>query len=108
MSDSKLSNAQKARIERNRQKALLLRSSRLSSRPYPQRSKDEESKEYETTSVGGSGSSSTVSLSRVVDTGGGFLLDAEEEEELSRAPRNIVELPGIQMFSKFCSSSIVT
>lgn len=104
MSESKLTNAQKARVERNRQKALLLRSSRLSNRPYPQRSKDDKSNTFEASS-GTSGSSSTVSLSRVVDTGGGFLLDVEEEEELSRAPRNIVEQPGIRAFSKFCCCS---
>ena len=32
---SKLSDAQKSRIEKNRQKALLLKKSRLASRPYP-------------------------------------------------------------------------
>ena len=31
-------------------------------------------------------SCSSKSLSRVVDTGGGFLLDAEEEQELSQPP----------------------
>jgi DNA-repair protein complementing XP-A cells len=93
MSDTKLSNAQKALIERNRQKALLLRNSRLSSRPYPQKSKDDESRTFE---VGATCSSSGVSLSRVVDTGGGFLLDAEKEEELSRPLRNVIEEPGMR------------
>lgn len=32
----KLSDAQRAKIERNRQRALLLRQARLSSRPYPE------------------------------------------------------------------------
>ncbi|XP_031553476.1 DNA repair protein complementing XP-A cells homolog [Actinia tenebrosa] len=108
MSESKLTNAQKARIERNRQKALLLRSSRLSSRPYPQRSKDDECRESEVTSSSGG---TCVSLSRVVDSGGGFLLDAEEEE-LSRAPINIVEQPapilgGHQLVCTICNKEFM-
>ncbi|XP_032218220.2 DNA repair protein complementing XP-A cells homolog [Nematostella vectensis] len=81
MSETKLSSTQRARIERNRQRALLLRSSRLSSRPYPDR---------EAKSSHGEGSGG---ISRVVDTGGGFLLDPEDEEEACGLPQNIVEDP---------------
>lgn len=99
MSDSKLTAAQKARIERNRQKALLLRSARLSNRPYPaSREKEKESASYKqnnsNSGIDRLSSCSSNSLSRVVDTGGGFLLDAEEEQELSKPPKNLVEDPG--------------
>jgi len=60
-----LSVAQKVRMERNRQRALLLRSSRLTSHPYA-------SEEAKTVHVGGS---------RVVDSGGGFFIDEDENEE---------------------------
>ncbi|KXJ28889.1 DNA repair protein complementing XP-A cells homolog [Exaiptasia diaphana] len=88
MSESKLTNAQKARIERNRQKALLLRNSRLTNRPYPPRNKEKDRETHNDIN-----SSSGTTSSRIVDTGGGFLLDAEDEEEWSRPPRNLVEEP---------------
>ena len=84
MSEGKLSAAQRARVERNRQRALMLRNARLSSRPYPE--------------TGGSqgGVSAVVSSTsgRLVDTGGGFLLDSEENEEAMGVPNNFVEDPG--------------
>lgn len=79
MAEKKLTDAQRARIERNRQRALMLRNARLSSRPYP------ETKAQDT------GSSS--SISRVIDTGGGFLLDTDDEETLHGAPKNLIEEP---------------
>lgn len=94
MSEPKLSATQKARIERNRQKALLLRSARLSNRPYPTRNKDIDGAKHNESDINTGSSNSNSGLSRVVDTGGGFLLDAEEQEELSRPPRNLVEDPG--------------
>lgn len=93
MSDSKLTAAQKARIERNRQKALLLRNARLSNRPYPAREKEKDGASQKEKNASNINSSSNT-LSRGVDTGGGFLLDAEEEEELSKPPKNLVEEPG--------------
>lgn len=73
MSESKvdetaLSDKQRARIERNRQRALLLRSARLTSHPYA-----ESADKKKLVTVGGS---------RLVDSGGGFLLEPDDEEEL--------------------------
>ncbi|XP_071794392.1 DNA repair protein complementing XP-A cells homolog isoform X1 [Asterias amurensis] len=77
----KLSDAQRAKIERNRQRALLLRQARLSSRPYP------EPKLSTTVRTEKSCSS------RVIDTGAGFLLEEDEEEEASKQVA-IVHEPG--------------
>ncbi|KAJ1205470.1 hypothetical protein NDU88_000905 [Pleurodeles waltl] len=54
----------RAKIERNRQRALMLRQARLSSRPYP-------------------GPSEGISkpLPKIIDSGGGFFLEEEDEEE---------------------------
>ena len=83
MAEIRLSDAQKARIERNRQRALMLRNARLSNRPYPEiKSRDSAS------------SGSNLTSARVIDTGGGFLLDAEDEETLNSVPKNLVEEPG--------------
>ena len=61
-----LTTSQKARIERNRQRALLLRASRLAAHPYADADRAKHV-------VGGGGS-------KAVDTGGGFLLEEDEEE----------------------------
>ncbi|XP_028911047.1 DNA repair protein complementing XP-A cells isoform X1 [Ornithorhynchus anatinus] len=58
--------AVRAAIERNRQGALLLRRARLASRPYPATPK---------------GGLPTTAPAKVVDTGGGFILEEEKEEE---------------------------
>lgn len=81
MSAVKLTDLQKARIERNRQKALMLRNARLLNRPYPD------------PKANNSGCSNG-NLCNQIDTGGGFLLDPEEEEETERFLRNLVEEPG--------------
>ena len=76
----KISDTQRARIERNRQRALLLRTSRLTSHPY-----GEASNQKKLISSKGS---------RLVDTGGGFLIDEDEQEDMfNRA--DIVEQPGM-------------
>ena len=91
MAEIKLSDAQKARIERNRQRALMLRNARLSNRPYPEiKSRDSAA----TSSTADASSASQSSSARVIDTGGGFLLDPEDEETLTGAPKNLVEEPG--------------
>lgn len=96
MAERKLTDTQKARIERNRQRALMLRNARLSNRPYP----ETKSRDIDTASRGlGSTSSETnavnsSSISRVIDTGGGFLLDPEEDESLNEGPKNLVKEPG--------------
>ena len=87
MSEVKLTDAQRARIERNRQKALMLRNARLLNRPYP-----------DPKSIGSSSSSTGSGVANnQIDTGGGFLLDPEEEEETERLLRNIVEEPGVHL-----------
>ena len=89
MAEIKLTDAQKARIERNRQRALMLRNARLSSRPYPEiRPHDQES--TRTSQV----STSNATTAHAIDTGGGFLLDPDDEETLDTAQKNIVEDPG--------------
>ena len=85
MAETKLTDAQKARIERNRQRALMLRNARLSNRPYP---------EINSRDSAASSASSNSTSARVIDTGGGFLLDPEDEETLSVALKNLVEEPG--------------
>lgn len=91
MAEIKLSDAQKARIERNRQKALMLRNARLSNRPYPEiKSRDSAA----SSSTSEMSTASQSSSARVIDTGGGFLLDPEDEETLTAAPKNLVEEPG--------------
>ncbi|XP_069782440.1 DNA repair protein complementing XP-A cells isoform X2 [Narcine bancroftii] len=66
-----------AKIERNRQRALLLRQARLASRPYNPVA-----------------ASSIIArpASKVVDTGGGFFLEDEEEE--TREVNKVVHQPG--------------
>ncbi|XP_074615664.1 DNA repair protein complementing XP-A cells homolog [Acropora palmata] len=107
MAEIKLSDAQKARIERNRQRALTLRNARLSNRPYPV-TKSRDSAFAATQDLVASSSSA-----RVIDTGGGFLLDAEDEETLNTAPKNLVEEPapiigGDQLHCDECQSEFLT
>ena len=87
MAEIKLSDAQKARMERNRQRALMLRNARLSSRPYPETKSQDSNREIR---IG----SSNSTTSRVIDTGGGFLLDPEDEETLNEVAKDLVEEPG--------------
>lgn len=88
MAERKLTDAQKARIERNRQRALMLRNARLSNRPYPEmKLRDGDA------SKANSSSEASATISRVVDTGGGFLLDPEEDESQGER-NNLVREPG--------------
>ncbi|KAI0228267.1 hypothetical protein LSAT2_021271 [Lamellibrachia satsuma] len=74
-----LTDAQRARVERNRQRALLLRQSRLTSRPY---TTDRTSRRKQD-KVG----------KKPVDTGGGFLIEEDEDGEMEQ---KIVHPPGSQ------------
>ncbi|XP_013403478.1 DNA repair protein complementing XP-A cells homolog isoform X2 [Lingula anatina] len=65
----KLSATQRARIERNRQRALLLKQSRLTSRPYTTGKEDNDV-------IG-----KVKVPGKVIDTGGGFLLEEEDQQE---------------------------
>ncbi|XP_074651124.1 DNA repair protein complementing XP-A cells homolog [Tubulanus polymorphus] len=78
-----LTASQRARIERNRQKALLLRQARIASEPYP--------KSKPTTAAGPGGTKSTGrQTNKVVDTGGGFLLEEDDDEDANSEPVKIV------------------
>ncbi|KAG8595186.1 hypothetical protein GDO81_001443 [Engystomops pustulosus] len=74
--DKKLPAAVRARIERNRQRALMLRQARLASRPYPT----------------GEGISAVKAPSKTIDSGGGFFI--EEEETKEKNVEAIVHKPG--------------
>ncbi|KAL5005461.1 hypothetical protein ScPMuIL_018917 [Solemya velum] len=88
VAEKKLTAAQKAKVERNRQKALLLRQARLASKPY-------------TVDKAGRGGKSQ-STGRVVDTGAGFFL--EEEESISHVEKKIThpQAPVMQIDSLLC------
>ena len=81
---SKLSDRQRARIERNRQRALLLRKSRLASHPYAGNSTNSSEQRDGLTSS---------SSGRTLDTGGGFLLDIDDQIEAENE-LNLVSEPG--------------
>ncbi|EFX89375.1 hypothetical protein DAPPUDRAFT_220521 [Daphnia pulex] len=78
---SSLSAFQKARIERNRQKALLLRQARLQAHPYKNGNAGEEH------------SVIRVQNSRLIDSGGGFLIDEKDLEEEQSKEVVISEIP---------------
>uniref|UniRef100_A0AAY5K1E7 XPA C-terminal domain-containing protein n=1 Tax=Esox lucius TaxID=8010 RepID=A0AAY5K1E7_ESOLU len=70
-----LTPAMRAKIERNRQRALMLRQSRLASRPLT-----------------GDGGGSSAKLTKTIDSGGGFFIDEEEGQEEQKA-KKVVHLP---------------
>ena len=81
-----LTDKQRARIECNRQRAVLLRNARLAKHPYA--SKSSNNKERSEALSGGTCSS------RTLDTGGGFLLDIDEQIEAEKE-LNVVFEPGV-------------
>ncbi|KAG8455022.1 hypothetical protein GDO86_001296 [Hymenochirus boettgeri] len=68
--------AVRAKIERNRQRALMLRQARLACRPYPS----------------GEGTSKVKAPPKVIDSGAGFFIEEEEAEE--QHVENVVHQPG--------------
>ncbi|XP_041724328.1 DNA repair protein complementing XP-A cells homolog isoform X1 [Coregonus clupeaformis] len=62
-----LSPAMRAKIERNRQRAVMLRQARLASRPSA-----------------GEGGGTSAKVAKTVDSGGGFFIDEEEEEQRTK------------------------
>ncbi|NP_001296580.1 DNA repair protein complementing XP-A cells homolog [Hydra vulgaris] len=66
--DDKVSAAQKARIEKNRQRALLLRSARLTNHPYTKNNSE--------------GITVVVNGSRLIDSGAGFLMEPEDDNNI--------------------------
>lgn len=81
---SELSVAQKVRMERNRQRALLLRSSRLTVHPYAPPPGTE----------GVAGKKVHVGGARMVDSGGGFFIDEEELDEQVLTAADLPQQPG--------------
>ncbi|GLH03245.1 DNA repair protein complementing XP-A cells homolog [Gryllus bimaculatus] len=73
--------AQKARIERNRQRAKMIRQGKLIAHPYAKIDMSPEKTVMKVTST------------KLIDTGGGFLLEENESEKKIDA-RTITELPG--------------
>ncbi|XP_075922871.1 DNA repair protein complementing XP-A cells isoform X2 [Petromyzon marinus] len=73
--------AVRAQIERNRQRALLLRQARAASQPYPSASARSQA-----------GAARLRVPGRAVDTGGGFLLEEADDEE-EAAARRVVHTP---------------
>ncbi|XP_066112785.1 DNA repair protein complementing XP-A cells isoform X1 [Saccopteryx bilineata] len=71
----------RASIERKRQRALMLRQARLAARPYS------------ATAVAATGGMTNVKAApKIIDTGGGFILEEEAEEE--RTIGKVVHQPG--------------
>lgn len=73
-----LSAAMRAKIERNRQRALMLRQARLASRPL--------------CAVDGA---TSAKVSKTIDSGAGFFIEEEEDEEDEQKTRKIVHQPGV-------------
>nr|CAG4652347.1 EOG090X0KP6 [Triops cancriformis] len=78
-----LTTHEKAKVERNRQRALMLRQARLQSHPYKNAQCE---KEFEGTVI-------RVQNRKLVDTGGGFLLDPSELEEQQNGTTTVKALP---------------
>jgi len=79
--EKELTAFQKAKIERNRQRALLLRQARLQAHPYKSR----------TDTVGNS--VVIIQNSKLIDTGGGFLIDENDLHEEQSKIVNVVQDP---------------
>lgn len=78
-----LSPAMRAKIERNRQRALMLRQARLASRPSA-----------------GEGGGTSAKVAKIVDSGGGFFIDEEEEGQEEQRTKEVVLQPGMCIYSQ--------
>nr|CAG4635215.1 EOG090X0KP6 [Alona affinis] len=76
-----LTSFQRAKMERNRQQALLLRQARLQAHPYKNTNRDEAQ------------SVIRVQNSRLIDSGGGFLIDEKDLEEEQSREVVVTEVP---------------
>lgn len=75
---AELSAAMRAKIERNRQRALMLRQARLASRPL--------------SAVEGA---TSAKVSKTIDSGAGFFIEEEEGGEEEQITKRIVHQPGV-------------
>lgn len=73
-----LSAAMRAKIERNRQRALMLRQARLASRPL--------------SAVEGA---TSAKVSKTIDSGAGFFIEEEEDGEEEQRTTKVVHQPGV-------------
>lgn len=72
-----LSAAMRAKIERNRQRALMLRQARIASRP-----------------LAAEQSATLAKVCKTIDTGAGFFIEEEEGLEEKQAANRVVHQPG--------------
>lgn len=85
---TELSAAMRAKIERNRQRALMLRQARIASRP-----------------LSAAEGSTSAKVSKTVDSGAGFFIDEDEEQkEREHNVKKVVHDPGVCIFVICCSS----
>lgn len=75
---TELSAAMRAKIERNRQQALMLRQARLASRPL--------------SAVEGA---TSAKVSKTIDSGAGFFIEEEDDGEEELRTKRIVHQPGL-------------
>lgn len=73
-----LSAAMRAKIERNRQRALMLRQARLASRP-----------------LSAAEGATAAKVSKTIDSGAGFFIDEEGDGEEEQKARKVVHQPGV-------------
>lgn len=73
-----LSPAMRAKIERNRQRAVMLRQARLANRPSA-----------------GEGVGTSAKVAKTVDSGGGFFIEEEVETQ-----RKVVHQPGMWIYNQ--------
>lgn len=78
---TELSAAMRAKIERNRQRALMLRQARLASRP-----------------LSAAEGATSAKVSKTIDSGAGFFIEEEEDGEEELRTKRIVHQPGVFLF----------
>lgn len=83
-----LSAAMRAKIERNRQRALMLRQARLASRP-----------------LSAAEGATTAKVSKTIDSGGGFFIEEEEDADGEQKVKKVVHQPGgvfVHLVARVC------
>lgn len=83
---TELSAAMRAKIERNRQRALMLRQARLASRP-----------------LSAAEGATSAKVAKTIDSGAGFFIEEEDDGEEELRTKRIVHQPGL--FLTVCVSS---
>lgn len=73
----------RAKIERNRQRAVMLRQARLANRPSM-----------------GEGGGTSAKVAKTVDSGGGFFIDEEGQRQKEQRTSQVVHQPGMSNNSR--------